>query len=32
MTDYAVVSEALLHEANRGIGSMAVDAITGYRP
>ena len=29
MTDDAVVSEALLHDANRGIWSMAVDKITG---
>jgi len=31
MTDDAVVSEALLHDASRGIWSMAVDAMTGRR-
>ncbi len=29
MTDDAAVSEALLHDANRGIWGMAVDAIAG---
>ena len=32
MTDHAVVSEALLHDANRGIWMMAVDAMAGYCP
>ena len=29
MTNDAVVGEALLHDADRGIWSMAVDAVTG---
>ena len=32
MTGDAVVSEALLHDANRGIWMIAGDAMSDYRP
>ena len=32
MTGDAVVSEALLHNANRGIWMIAVDVMPDYRP
>ena len=32
MTDDAVVSEMLLHDANLGVWMIAVDAMSGCRP